>query len=252
MAARAQGDVTLDWMVLLREGFPDRPVLDMAVSHALLMRVADRTRPAAMRVYEPGPTVAFSKLDAHAKGFAAACDAARSHGFEPVIRLGGGHAAAYGPGCLICEEIETHDSVLEGLHERYVRATGTLAAALWGLGAPVVVGALEGEYCAGAHSLHAGEVKVAGISQRVVKGAALTSAVVLLDAGPAIRAVLVDVYRALEIDWRPVTAGSLADVATSPPLDAVAAALAPDGAELRAFEDEDLRLAAELEPQHRP
>ena len=239
-------------MVLLREGFTDRPVLDMAVSHALLLRIAERARPAAVRVYEPAPTVAFSKLDAHAKGFAAACEAARSHGFEPVIRLGGGHAAAYGPGCLICEEIVTHESVLEGLHDRYVRATGTLAAALWGLGLPVVVGALEGEYCAGAHSLHAGEVKVAGISQRVVKGAALTSSVVLLDAGPAIRAVLVDVYRALEIEWRPETAGSLADVAPVPALDAGARALSPDGAEPASLEDEDLRLAAELEPQHRP
>ncbi len=239
-------------MVLLREGFTDRPVLDMAVSHALLLRVADRARPAAVRVYEPAPTVAFSKLDAHAEGFAAACEAARSHGFEPVIRLGGGHAAAYGPGCLICEEIVTHESVLEGLHERYVRATGMLAAALWGLGVPVVVGALEGEYCAGAHSLHAGEVKVAGISQRVVKGAALTSSVVLVDAGPAIRPVLVDVYRALEIEWRPETAGSLADVAPVPALDTVAAALAPAGAEPARLEDEDLRLAAELEPRHRP
>ena len=111
-------------MVLLREGFPERPLLDMAVSHALLLRVAERARPPATRVYEPGPTVAFSKLDSHAEGFAAACDAARSHGFEPVIRLGGGHAAAYGPGCLIWEEIVTHESVLEGLQERYVRATG--------------------------------------------------------------------------------------------------------------------------------
>jgi octanoyl-[GcvH]:protein N-octanoyltransferase len=228
------------------------PVLDMAVSHALLMRVAERTRPPATRVYEPGPTVAFSKLDSHAEGFAAACDAARSHGFEPVVRLGGGHAAAYGPGCLIWEEIVTHDSVLEGLHERYVRATGTLAAALWELGAPVVVGALEGEYCAGAHSLHAGEVKVAGLSQRVVKGAALTSSVVLLDAGPAIRAVLVDVYSALGIEWRPSTAGSLADVAPAPALEDVAAALAPGGAGLARIGDEDLRLAAELEPRHRP
>ena len=239
-------------MMLLREGFPERPALDMAVSHALLLRVAERARPPATRVYEPGPTVAFSKLDSHAEGFAAACDAARSHGFEPVIRLGGGHAAAYGPGCLICEEIVTHESVLEGLHERYVRATGTLAAALWGLGVPVVVGALEGEYCAGAHSLHAGEVKVAGISQRVVKGAALTSAVVLVDAGPAIRAVLVDVYRALGIDWRPSTAGSLADVAPAPALEAVAAALAPGGAAAARIGAEDLRLASELEPQHRP
>ena len=238
--------------MLLREAFPERPALDMALSHALLLRVAERARPPAARVYEPAPTVAFSKLDSHAMGFAAACDAARSHGFEPVIRLGGGHAAAYGPGCLIVEQVVTHDSVLEGLHARYAGVTADLLSALWGLGAPVVAGALDGEYCAGAHSLHAGGVKVAGSSQRVVKGAALTSSVVLVDAGPGIRAVLVDVYRELEIDWRPSTAGSLADVAPAPALEAVAAALAPAGAEPTPIADEDLRLAAELEPQHRP
>lgn len=236
---------------LLREGFADRPALDMAVSHALLLRVADRARPAAVRIYEPGPTVAFSKLDTHSAGFAEACDAARSHGFEPVVRLGGGHAAAYGPGCLIAEELVTHESVLEGLQERYARATAGLQTALRGLGAGVEAGPLEGEYCAGAHSLHAGGVKIAGISQRVVKGGALTSSVVLVDAGPGIRAVLVDVYRALALRWRPQTAGSLADVAAAPPLEAVARALSPAAARPAALDEEDRRLAAELEPGHR-
>jgi octanoyl-[GcvH]:protein N-octanoyltransferase len=236
---------------LLRQAFSERPALDMAVSHALLLRVAERARPPAVRVYEPGRTVAFSKLDSHAPGFTAACDAARAHGYEPVIRLGGGHAAAYGPGCLVVEEIVTHESVLEGLQDRYGRATAVLESALRGLGAPVEAGALEGEYCAGAHSLHAEDVKVAGISQRVVKGGALTSSVVLVDAGPSIRAVLVDVYRALAIEWRPRTAGSLADVAPAPPLEDVARALSPEGGEPARLGDEDLRRAAGLEQDHR-
>ena len=235
---------------LLRVGFPDRPVFDMALSHALLERVAEGARPAAVRVYEPGPTVAFSKLDTHAAGFAAACEAALAHGFAPLVRLGGGHAAAYGPGCLIHEEIVPHHSTLEGLQVRYERELTLVRDALLELGAPVVAGPLEGEYCAGAHSLHAGGVKVAGSSQRVIKGAALTSTVVLLDAGPAIRAVLVDVYAALGIDWRPQTAGSLADVTAAPPLAALAAALAA-GAAPGELDDADRRRADALEPQHR-
>lgn len=238
-------------MQLFRQGFPERPALDMAVSHALLLGVAQRTRPPAARIYEPGPTVAFSKLDSHAPGFAAACDAARAHGYAPLIRLGGGHAAAYGPGCLVVEEIVTHGSVLEGLQERYARVTAGLESALRGLGLPAEAGALEGEYCAGAHSLHADGVKVAGISQRVVKGAALTSSVVLVDAGPSVRDVLVDVYRGLAIEWRPQTAGSLADVAAVPPLEAVARALSPEGGEPARLDDQDLRRAADLEPEHR-
>ena len=237
---------------LLRDAFPERPVLDMALSHALLARVADRTRAATARIYEPGKTVAFSKLDSHAPGFAAACAAARAHGYEPVIRLGGGHAAAYGPGCLIHEEIVPHRSTLEGLTERYARESEILERALLEHGVTVTAGQLDGEYCAGAHSLHAGGVKVAGIAQRVIKGAALVSTVVLLDAGPSLRAVLVDVYRALGIEWRPETAGSLADVADAPALPVLAEALAPRTATQGGLDDEDLGLAERLVAEHQP
>ena len=237
---------------LLVDAFPERPALDMALSHALLQSVADRTRAATARVYEPGKTVAFSKLDSHAPGFAAACEAARAHGYEPVIRLGGGHAAAYGPGCVIHEEIVPHRSTLEGLGERYAHESQLVQQALLGHGVTVTAGQLDGEYCAGAHSLHTGGVKVAGIAQRVIKGAALVSTVVLVDAGPSLRAVLVDVYRALGIDWRPETAGSLADVTAAPALPALAEALAPRAAARGALDGEDLRLAERLVAEHRP
>ena len=235
---------------LLRDAFPERPVLDMALSHALLQRVADRTRPATARVYEPGKTVAFSKLDSHAPGFAAACDAARAHGYEPVIRLGGGHAAAYGPGCVIHEEIVPHRSTLEGLSERYAHESQLVEQALLGHGVAVTAGQLDGEYCAGAHSLHAGGVKVAGIAQRVIKGAALVSTVVLVDAGPSLRAVLVDVYRALGIDWRPETAGSLVDVTSAPAPSALATELGT--ATPGELDGADLELAERLVSEHRP
>ena len=69
----------------------------MALSHALLLRVAEGARPATVRIYEPGPTVAFSKLDTHAAGFAAACDAARAHGYEPVYASAAGTRPPTGP-----------------------------------------------------------------------------------------------------------------------------------------------------------
>ena len=94
-------------------------------------------------------------------------------------------------------------------------------------------------------------MKVAGIAQRVVKGAALISTAVLVDAGPSLRAVLVDVYAALGIDWRPRTAGSLADVAAAPSLAALAEELAPGALAPGGLEPEDRRRAIELEPAHR-
>jgi len=132
-----------------------------------------------------------------------------------------------------------------------LRTAALVQGALERLGAPVTAGQLEGEYCAGAHSLHAGGVKVAGIAQRVVKGAALISTAVLVDAGPSLRAVLVDVYAALGIDWRPQTAGSLADVAAAPSLAALAEQLAPDALAPGGLEPEDHRRALELEATHR-
>jgi lipoate-protein ligase A len=237
---------------LLAASHPERPLLDMALSHALLLRVAEGARGATVRLYEPGPTVAFSKLDSHSPGFASACGAARAHGYEPVVRLGGGHAAAYGPGCLIHEEIAPHHSTLEGLGERYGRESELVEGALRGLGVAVTAGELDGEYCAGAHSLHAGGVKIAGIAQRVIKGAALISTVVLLDAGPSLRAVLVDVYRALGIQWRPETAGSLADIAAAPGVAELAAALAPAAPVPGDPDGAELALAESLAPQHRP
>ena len=240
---------------LLRDAFPQRPALDMALSHALLLRVAERARPpacASTSRRRPSPSASSTPTP---PGFAAACEAARAHGYEPVIRLGGGHAAAYGPGCLIHEEIVPHDSMLEGLSERYVRETGARRRRCAGSARRSSPAQLEGEYCAGAHSLHAGGVKVAGISQRVIKGAALTSTVVLARRRPvAARGARRRLPRARDRlaagDRRLARRRRRA----RPPLAAVAAALARRGAPARRGPGDDGPPArrASSRPQHRP
>ena len=90
---------------LLRDSFPEAPALDIAVSHALLMRVARGEVEPTVRLYRPAPTLAFGRLDALRPGFAEAGAAARDAGFEPIVRLAGGHAAAYHEQSLIYEEI---------------------------------------------------------------------------------------------------------------------------------------------------
>ena len=82
-------------MYLLRDSFPESPALDIAVSHALLMRVARGELEPMVRLYRPAPTLAFGRLDALRPGFAEAGEAARDAGFAPIVRLAGGHAAAY-------------------------------------------------------------------------------------------------------------------------------------------------------------
>lgn len=228
----------------------------MAVSHALLQRAGDASVPSVLRVYVPGPTMAFGRLDALRPGYADAAGAARAHGFSPVLRLGGGHAAAYDHGSVIVETI-VPAAAMEGIQDRFESETGALVEAIGALGVDARVGELEREYCAGRWSVNIdGRVKIAGTSQRIVRGAALTTAVVIVEGTDRIRPALVDVYGALGIDWEPATAGAIADFspeATPAALEAaVIAAYESRGAltSTTALDAATLELADELEPQH--
>jgi lipoate-protein ligase A len=242
---------------LLRDSFPESPALDIAVSHALLMRVARGAVEPAIRLYRPAPTLAFGRLDALRPGFADAGEAARDAGFEPIVRLAGGHAAAYHEQSLIYEEIVAQRDVTAGLHDRFRDAAELLARALAGLGVETQVGEIPGEYCPGAYTVSAaGRLKLVGSAQRAVRGGALLSAFILVADGDRLRAALFDVYRALEIAWRPATAGALEDVAPGVTLDAVEAAVLGargEDAELipAAVDAETLALARTLEERHR-
>jgi len=240
---------------LLRDSFPERPALDIAISHALLTRVAAGELGATMRLYRPGPTLAFGRLDALRPGFLRAGAAARAHGLEPVVRLAGGHAAAYDADSLIYEEITPQLDVTAGLHERFRDGAALLAGALDGLGLDARVGEIPGEYCAGAYTVSAsGRLKLVGVAQRAVRGAALLTAFVLVGGGDRARAALVDVYHELELEWDPQTAGALDDVLPGASIAAVEEALLAAGArQLTAatLDDSTLELARRLEARHR-
>src|SRR4051794_2762498 len=135
---------------LLTVELPGDPVLDVALTHALLQEVAEGRRPASLRLGRPGPTVAFGRLDALRPGFAAAAAAARDHERTPIMRSAGGHAAAYDERCLVVEHVTPEPHVAEGLQERFARQSGLLRDALRALGADAGVGELPREYCPGA------------------------------------------------------------------------------------------------------
>ena len=183
----------------------------MALAHATLLRVARGDQAPCLRLYRPAAAVEFGRLDRRSPGFDRACRAARSHGFDPVLRMVGGHAAAHDPESLVFE-LFVRDDLGGDVHARFDAVARRIAAALTELGVDARVGAIDGEYCAGDYSISsAGTLKVAGLAQRVVKGAALVSAVIVVGSGQAIRSVLVDVYRELDIPWKPATAGALED-----------------------------------------
>jgi lipoate-protein ligase A len=242
---------------LLRDCFPERPALDIALSNALLGRVARGELEPTARLYRPGATLAFGRLDTLRRGFEEAGAAARDDGFEPIVRLAGGHAAAYHEQSLIYEEITREDDVAAGLHDRFRDGADLLASALAAFGVDALVGEIPGEYCPGAYTVSAaGRIKLVGTAQRVIRGGAMMSAFVLVSGGERLRAVLFDVYRALELAWSPSTAGALDDAAPGVTIAAVEEAILEARAQDRelvpaSVDDATLALARELEARHR-
>jgi octanoyl-[GcvH]:protein N-octanoyltransferase len=200
--------------------------LDMAATHTLLRRVGAGELEATARVFRPRATVTFGKLDAVRPGYPAAAAAARAHGFAPVLRIAGGHAAAFDEGSVVVELVTPSMRVAEGISERFAAGSNLLTRVLREAGVDARVGELPGEYCPGGWSVHAGGVKLAGPAQRSIRGAALWSSFVAVEGGARLRAVLTDVYAALALDWRPQTAGAAEDVRPGIRAEAVEAALA--------------------------
>jgi octanoyl-[GcvH]:protein N-octanoyltransferase len=240
--------------VLVRESSPRPPALEVAVSHALVERASAGALGAVLRIYRPAPTLAFGRLDALRPGFAAAAAAAREHGFEPVVRAPGGHAVAYHEGCLVVDEVIPAPDPIAGLQERFAASGERLATALRTLGTDARVGRIPGEFCPGEFTVSArGRVKLVGTAQRVIRHASLLAASVAVTGGAELRAVLADVYAALELEWDPATAGAIVDEVPAVDADAVSRAVVSaydwDLTEA-ALDAETLALAAALEPRH--
>jgi lipoate-protein ligase A len=168
------------------------------------------------------------------------------------VRSVGGHAAPYDAGSIVVERFEPAEDVTAGLEERFADQSDRLQRVLEQIGADARVGELDGEYCAGAHSISlGGRVKVAGIAQRAMRGGALTSAIITVHGGPWLRAMIERIYAALELDVDPATAGAL-DEAVAVDADDLAARIraAYRPATLRALDDALLDAARELAPRH--
>jgi hypothetical protein len=116
---------------------------------------------------------------------------------------------------------------------------------------------VPGEYCPGEFSVNArGETKLMGVGQRLVQAAAHVGGVIVVAGTDRLRAVLVPVYRALDLDWDPATAGSLEDEMPGLTWDDVASAVVRrfaeryDLVEGLEFDEQTLGLAGELEARH--
>lgn len=203
---------------MVTEPYPDHPALDVAVSHSTLSAVARGDIQGVFRLHVPGPVLAFGRADRLQPGYPTAVRAAQANGFAAVERMAGGRAAVFHEETLAFAWALPEPEPREGIRERFETMAGLMVEAFQGLGIDARIGELPGEYCAGGWSVNVGgRVKVMGIGQRLVRGAAHVGGVVVVDDSERIRDVLIPVYRALQLDWDPRTCGALAD--RSPGLD---------------------------------
>ena len=243
---------------VIEKSFSERPALDTAVSRALLRRVSTGDAPETLRLYRPADVVAFGPQDTRAKGYADAVAASRNQGFEAIQRLAGGRAAVFHGDTLAfswtipVNAASPHDGVMM----RFDEMADLITRAFRALGVDARVGEVPGEYCPGAHSVNArGETKLMGVGQRLIRNAAHVGGVIVIDGVERINDVLVPVYDALEIDWRPETTGSLHDEVGPALFDDVKAAVLKEFATTYELYDgsltsETLSMAEKLEPEH--
>ena len=199
-------------VTLHTSAYPDEPGHDTGIAHAIVQAVGAGALPETLRVHRTGDLLAFGRHDTVTPGDPAAVAAARAAGFVPIERLAGGRAAVFHRGTLAFSWAIPTPDPRTGVVERFRTIAGIIADALTSLGVPAAIGELEGEYCPGAYSVHvANRVKIMGVGQRLVRGAAHVGGVVSVTNGRRIRDVLVPVYRELGLEWAPGTAGALDD-----------------------------------------
>jgi octanoyl-[GcvH]:protein N-octanoyltransferase len=238
---------------LITESFPDDPALDAALARATLERVAAGDLPETVRLARPWRVVTFGKRDVISPGYPAALRAARHAGFEAVLRLGGGRAAAFHEGTVVLAHAMPDDDPRPRIHARFEREAELVAGALRGLGVDARVGEVPGEYCPGRYSVNAGgRTKLAGLGQRLIAGGAHVGAVIVVDQAELLREALVPVYEALELEWDPATAGAVSEEAPGIAVDDVVAALREAyGAAETSLDGATIALARRLAPEHR-
>lgn len=243
-------------MRLLTDSFPEDPALDTAVSRALMLRVASGDVPEALRLCRPGPSVAFGKRDVVSPGYRQAVDAARAGGYEAVERLAGGRAAVFHEGTIALAHAVPDPDPRSHVDERFKATAGLLAGALSRVGVQARVGEVPGEYCPGAHSVNArGERKLIGVGQRLVAGGVHLGAVVVVTGAHRVSEILVPVYEALGLGWRPEATGAVENEVPDATWEGVRDAIVEEyrsryDIEPGALDDGTLALARRLAPEH--
>lgn len=189
--------------------------LDTAVSRAILHRVNEGSLGETLEVGAPHHIAAFGKHDTLAEGFETAVAIARSHGYDPTIRIAGGRAVVFSPTIVRFAWTIPSPDPARTMHERFRLLARGVVDALESLGIAAAIGEIPHEYCAGEYSVNVlGSRKVMGVGQRLSRSVAQIGGMIVVADPDDINGVLVPVYDALGVPIDPSATGSLADVAS--------------------------------------
>lgn len=127
-------------------------------------------------------------------------------------RLSGGRAAAFTEGALSLTLTLPDPRPAARTNQRFVEWTQLVRDAFRDLGADARIGPVPDEYCPGEFSVNAGgRTKLAGVGQRMIRGAAHVGFVILVSGTGLVAEVLAPVYRELGLEFRHESVGSLED-----------------------------------------
>ncbi len=185
-------------------------VADLAVGPALLTRVGAGAPEAWFRLYQPVPTVGFSRRDVRDARYPRASAAARKLGFEPAVRAPGGRAVAYHRSTL-CFDLVLPDGGADPV-QRLAALGHVLVAVLVRLGVDARLGPVPDEYCPGRFSVNGGgTAKLVGTAGRRVRGALLLGGSIVVADPEPLRRVIAGVYAALGVHCDPGTVAATTD-----------------------------------------
>jgi len=182
------------------------PEEGFGLQQAVLEDIASGERGPTALMWTSSRYVGVTRSETRLPGFEKAVRAAEELDFPVLIRNSGGGAVAANEGSISFSLTFPVEDLRHGLFERYLEGVEIVAAALRRIGVEAEGGAVEGEFCPGAHSVRSGGprgVKHAGLAQRVTRRAARLEALILVSETKNLVPVLERFYGALDLPFRP-------------------------------------------------
>jgi octanoyl-[GcvH]:protein N-octanoyltransferase len=197
---------------ILIAGHLDDPEDGFGLQQTLLEEVASGERSPSTLMWTSSRYIGVTRPEMRLPGFEEAVRAAGQLRFPVLVRSSGGGAVAANEGSISFSLTFPVQDLRHGLYERYTEGVDLVAAALRRLGVEAEGGAVEGEFCPGAHSVRSGGrrgVKHAGLAQRVTRRAARLEALILVSQTAELVPVLQSFYGSLDLPFRPESIGDL-------------------------------------------